>query len=65
MRELARLKGKGLTETIREAVAKEIEEARRKVPLMERIKALQDEYASHPLTGKEADRAFYDSLNDD
>lgn len=65
VRELASLKGKGLTETIREAVEKEIEQARREIPLMERVKALQAQYASRPLTGQEADKAFYDSLDDE
>jgi antitoxin VapB len=65
VRELARLKGKGLTETIREAVEKEIERERKEVPLIERIKTLQEEYASRPATGEEADKAFFDSLNDD
>ena len=65
VRELARIKGTGLTEAIREAVEKEIRNTREQTPFMERIKALQDEYASRPLTGEEADKAFYDSLNDD
>ncbi|MBN9035090.1 MAG: type II toxin-antitoxin system VapB family antitoxin [Rhizobiales bacterium] len=65
VRELARLKGKGLTETIREAVEKEIEQARKEVPLIEKIKALQEEVARYPRTGLEADKAFFDSLNDD
>ncbi len=65
VRELARLKGKGLTETIREVVEKEIEQARKEVPLIEKIKALQEEVARYPRTGLEADKAFFDSLNDD
>lgn len=65
VRTLARMKGKGLTETIREAVEKEIERARAEVPLMERVRAIQEEYASRPLTGEQADKAFFDSLNDD
>jgi antitoxin VapB len=65
VRELARLKGKGLTETIREAVEKEIEQVRKEVPLIEKIKALQEEVARYPRTGLEADKAFFDSLNDD
>ena len=65
VRELASLKGKGLTETIREAVEKEIEQVRKEVPLIEKIKALQEEVARYPRTGLEADKAFFDSLNDD
>jgi antitoxin VapB len=65
VRELARIKGKGLTETIREAVEKEIERARKEVPLMERIKALQEEVAKYPKTGLKADKAFFDELSGD
>jgi antitoxin VapB len=65
IRELARIKGKGLTETIREAVENETGRERAKTPLIERIKVLQELYTSHPLTGEEADKAFFDSLNDD
>ena len=32
---------------------------------MERIRQLQDELASYPKTGLKADKAFYDSLNDE
>lgn len=65
VRELAGLKGQGLTETIRGAVEDELERARQAVPFMERIKALQDEFAKYPKTGLKADKAFYDQLNDD
>jgi antitoxin VapB len=65
IRELARIKGKGLTETIREAVDEAIDRTSEKVPFMERIKALQEEVAKYPPTGLEADKAFFDSLNDD
>jgi antitoxin VapB len=65
VRELARLKGKGLTETIRDAVEKEIERTRKEVPLMERIEALQAEVAKYPKTGLKADKAFFDELSGD
>jgi antitoxin VapB len=65
VRELARLKGKGLTETIREAVEKEIERERERTPFMERLKKLQDRVAKYPKTGLKADKAFFDELSGD
>ncbi|HLY44974.1 MAG TPA: type II toxin-antitoxin system VapB family antitoxin [Stellaceae bacterium] len=64
VRSLAKLKGKSLTQTVREAVEKEYQRERRKVPLLERIKAIQDRAAalSRP-GGKPADKAFYDGLS--
>ena len=65
VRRLAELRGKGLTETIREAVANELQRAEEAIPLIEKIKALQDEFAKYPKTGNEADKAFFDELSDD
>ena len=62
VRQLAQLKGKSLTETIREAVENETKLVREKIPLSERIKAIQDELAKYPRTGLKADKAFYDEL---
>ena len=64
VRTLARLKGKGLTETIREVVEKETKRMREEIPLMERIRALQDELRKYPKTGLKADKAFFDELGD-
>ncbi len=66
VRRLAKLKGKSLTATIREAVENEIERERRKIPLSDRIKAIRDRAAalSRP-GGKPADKAFYDELSGD
>lgn len=64
-RELARLQNKGITEVVRSALEARLAEERRKVPLAERIRDLQDEVASWPNTGLEADKAFYDSLYED
>ena len=61
-RELARLRGTGLTEAVRGALANEIERERKKVPLRERIKPIQDRVASWPKTGLEADKAFFDAM---
>jgi antitoxin VapB len=68
VRRLARLKGKSLTATIREAVEKEYKREceRCDVPLIERIKYLQDWVKSRSKgPGLPADKAFYDDLSGD
>ena len=65
VRRLAKLKGKSLTETIREAVENETARERAK-PLAERIKELQDWVDAHAQPGGlPADKAFYDWLSGD
>ena len=64
VRRLAGLKGKTLTETIREAVEHEYERLHSEIPLIERLKPIQDQFAS--LTkpgGLSADKAFFDGLS--
>ncbi len=65
VRRLAMLKGKGLTETIREAVKKELDRAREAIPLADRLSAVTEDYRKLPKSGRGADKAFYDSLNDE
>jgi antitoxin VapB len=66
VRKLARLKGKSLTATIREAVEQEYERERRKIPLAERLKPIQDRVkALSKPGGLPADKAFYDELSGD
>jgi len=65
VRRLAKLKGKTLTETIREAVEKEFTTLDRMKPLRERLRPLQERVAKIPRTGKAADKAFYDELSGD
>ncbi|HUC69780.1 MAG TPA: type II toxin-antitoxin system VapB family antitoxin [Stellaceae bacterium] len=64
VRRLAKLKGKTLTETIREAVELEYERTRAAVPLIERLKPIQEELKllSKP-GGLPADKAFFDELS--
>jgi antitoxin VapB len=66
VRRLAKLKGKGLTETIREAVQHEYERTRASTPLIERLKPIQEAFKrlSKP-GGLPADKAFYDDLSGD
>jgi len=65
VRKLAKLKGKTLTETIREAVELSLAEQTRekKLTFLERIKPIQDRIAARGKTGLEADKAFYDELS--
>ena len=62
VRELARVKGVGLTEAVKLAAEAEL---KRELPLYERIRPIIDEIASWPKTGLKADKAFFDSLNDE
>jgi hypothetical protein len=66
VRSLAKLKGKSLTATIREAVENEYEREckQRDVPLIERIKHIQDWVKTRSKgPGLPADKAFYDDLS--
>lgn len=65
VRKLAKLKGKTLTETIREAVELALAEQTRekKLTFLERIKPIQDRIAARGKTGLDADKAFYDELS--
>lgn len=61
VRHLAAMKKIGLTEAIALAVENEI----RRAPLAERIRPLQERLSRMPDSGLKADKAFYDSLNDE
>ena len=65
VRRLALLTGKGLTDTIRDAVEKELHKVEQKMSFAERIAAAGAKWRSYPATGLKADKAFYDSLNDE
>jgi len=64
VRRLAKLKGKTLTETIREAVEKEYAATDRR-PLRERLNDITERLKKYPRTGLAADKAFYDGLSGD
>lgn len=66
VRRLAKLKGTSLTDTIRDAVERAYEQERARVPLIERLKPIQERAAelSRP-GGKPADKAFFDELSGD
>jgi antitoxin VapB len=66
VRRLAKVKGKSLTATIREAVEHELEREQHRPGLVERIAAIQVRIAA--IAGpnpQPADKAFYDDLSGD
>lgn len=66
VRRLARIKGKTLTSAVREAVEHEYERERARIPLIERLKPIQDQFASLSRPGGlPADKAFFDELSGD
>ena len=62
---LASCLGTTKTEAVRRALANEIARAEPRLPLAERIRDIQERVAARGRTGLEADKAFYDSLNDE
>jgi antitoxin VapB len=64
VRKLAKLKGKSLTATIREAVENDYQRERQKIPLSERLEELRKwvDARSKP-DGLPADKAFFDELS--
>lgn len=61
VRDLAAQRGLSLTDAIKLAARNEL----RRPSLAERIRPIQDRIASYPKTGLKADKAFFDSLNDE
>jgi antitoxin VapB len=53
------------TEAVKRALQNEITRLDREPPLSERLIPLQARFAARPATGLEADKEFYDSLNDE
>ena len=66
VRKLARLTGKTLTETIRNAVERECAAISATPPLIERLQAIQAQFQAMKRPGGEAaDKAFFDELSGD
>ena len=65
VRELAKLKGKTLTETIREAIDHEHRRTTERQSVADKINELAERLQKYPRTGLEADKAFYDELSGD
>jgi antitoxin VapB len=62
VRKLARSKGIGLTEAVRLAALRALDEERKKEPLHERIAKITEALKAYPRTGKKADKAFFDEM---
>jgi len=65
VRELARRRGIGITEAVREAAEEALDRDAKKLSLWERTADIRAEIASWPKTGLKADKAFFDSLSDE
>ena len=63
--QLASQAGLSKTEAVRIALQNELSRRNDAMPLRERLRPLLDEIAAVPRTGLDADKAFYDSLNDE
>ena len=64
VRRLAKIKGQTLTGAIREAVEHEYERERARIPLIERLKPIQDQFAAQSKAGGlPADKKFFDELS--
>ena len=53
------------TEAVKLALENELRRLDAAVPLLERIRPIQERVQSWPATGLEADKAFYDELSGD
>ena len=65
VRKLAKLKGKTLTDTIREAVEKEYASSKDTKSVAEKLDELADRFSTFPRSGLQADKAFFDELSGD
>lgn len=62
VRDLANRRGIGITEAIREAVEEALAAEAGKKPLWDRTADLRVKVSAFPLTGKAADKQFFDDL---
>lgn len=66
VRRLAKLTGKSLTDAVRDAVEEAYRRERRRVPLVDRLRPIQDQFARLAKPGgRPADKAFFDDLSGD
>lgn len=65
VRTLAKRRHIPLTEAVKLAVRNELRREDERASLWERLKPMHDRVAARPSTGLVADKAFYDSLNDE
>ncbi|HEY1850616.1 MAG TPA: type II toxin-antitoxin system VapB family antitoxin [Candidatus Binataceae bacterium] len=62
---LAARKRLNKTAAVKLALENELRRIEEAKPLRERLRSLQDRVLARPATGLEADKAFYDELNED
>ena len=62
---LAVRKGLNKTDAVKLALENELRRIEEAIPLKERVRAIQRRVQRRPATGLEADKAFYDELNDE
>lgn len=65
VRRLAKLKNQTLTETIREAVEKELHLVKDVRTLDEKLDEITEMFKQFPKSGLKADKAFFDELSGD
>jgi antitoxin VapB len=63
VRELARKRGVGITDAIKQAVGAELKREAEEPSQLDRIRAIQAEIAARGRTGFVADKAFFDWLS--
>jgi antitoxin VapB len=62
---LATRTGLSKTAAVKRALENELDREVAKLPMLERIREIQDRFLSFPPTGLEADKAFFDELSGD
>jgi antitoxin VapB len=62
---LAKQRGITKQDAVRQAVQAELERMKEAIPLRTRLEAFWQEHPLPPMTGKTADKAFYDELSGD
>ena len=63
VRELARRKGVGITEAVKQAVGEELKRVEAEPTFLEKLHALQTRVAARGDTGLKADKPFFDWLS--
>lgn len=64
VRRLAALRGKGITETIREAVEAELKREQEQLSPLERVRDLQDKYRTLPVVDPRSSKEISDDWSD-
>jgi antitoxin VapB len=62
---LARLRGISKTAAVKQALQHELDRDQAAMPMRERLRIWREEHPLGEPTGLKADKAFYDSLNDE